>query len=293
MSVPLHIAFTMNCDAPVRKSPNTSPDSWETSARSIEGFCDRVLASGYAATLFVSPRVAEEQEPLLSELLSRGVELALYLDPKHLDVSGFTHHLGRYDEQDQHDLIEHATEVFYEALGVRPRSFRGGDFSANDATFGVLYRLGYRQGSLSVPGRNIARHNALWRGADPDPHYIDPTDRLKSGVFEFLEVPVTSDALQPGSGGFAPDVCVEVGTFKDWHEPLIAGQLTRMANDEQRFRSLCVFTHNRFPYHKGDEKHTQTLAAMITYVDSLGADYTLTPATIAGMHEHWRALNRG
>lgn len=282
----------MNCEPPSRKGPPAGPPGWDSSARSIDGFCNRVQTGGHAITLFVSPRVADEHGPMFDESASRGIELALYLHPKDLEVPGYTNYLGRYSEQEQHELIEHATEHMYHTLGGRPRSFRGGDFAANDATFGVLYDLGYRQGSLSSPGRNVARQTAQWHSAEPDPHYVDRRNRLVRGDLGFLEVPVTTDAQQPGPSGFSPDLCIELGTFANWHRPLIVGQLERMANTERCFRTLCVFTHNRYNYHLDDDTHSQTVDALLEYFDSLSAEYTIIPTTVVGLHERWRAWKR-
>jgi hypothetical protein len=152
-----------------------------------------------------------------------------------------------------------------------------------------LYRLGFRQGSLSIPGRDVPRHNARWRGAEPDLHYVNPERRLEAGTTGFLEVPVTTDAGQTGRGGFSPDLCVEVGTFAAWHQPLIEGQLARMATAQPRVPTLCVFTHNRFAYHLDDDQHSQTLATMMEYFDRLHDNQEIVSTTLAGLHERWYA----
>src|SRR3954452_15873418 len=162
----LYILFTMNCEPSAgiptgkQKRPTQHPQTWEQSARSIEGFCNRLSSMGYPATLFVSAACAEEHGPLLEELAARNIELGLYVHPPTLEGSRnprFPRHLGNYTAKEQRALIESATERFYDALGSRPHSFRSGAFSASDATFQVLYELGFRQGSLSLPGRDLPR----------------------------------------------------------------------------------------------------------------------------------------
>ena len=189
----LYILFTMDCQPVAVKSAKQAPKTWSQSARAIEGFCNRLSGMGYPATLFVSAACAEEHGPLLEELAEHNIELGLYVHPPTLDGSRYPRHLGNYAEKEQRTIIESATERFYDAIGSRPRSFRSGAFSASDATFQVLYELGFRQGSLSIPGRDLPRYAVSWNGAETAPHYVNPADRLRAGALPFLELPVTSD----------------------------------------------------------------------------------------------------
>ncbi len=276
----------MNCEPPAKKAKQQGPATWEASARSIEGFCSRVMNAGYAATLFLSARVADEHAPLLEELADRGAELGLYLHPKHLGDTRFTNHLGTYREQEQHDLVAYAVDWFYDALNTRPQSFRPADFSANDATFGVLYGLGFRQGSVSKPGWDAPRLAARWSDAPEHAHYVDPHDRLQAGSLPFLEVPVTSDPSKGTLGGNAADLCIEAGDFERWHRPIITRRIAQMEQQRDEFHTLCVFTHNHFAYDE-DVPHSTTLEAMLEYFDSLGREYELAPVTVTGAHTAW------
>lgn len=286
--LPLYILFTMGCEPPEAKPAPEQPKTWEFSARSIEGFCNRVLNCGYAPTLFVSARCADEHAPLLEELAGRGVELGLHLHPPSLGEGGYKGYLGDYGEDQQRELIEVAVEQFYDALGVRPRSFRSGRFSATDATFRVLYDLGFRQGSLSSPGRSVRRHAASWQGALADPHYVDPENRLLAGTLPFLELPVTSDATRQHGGGLSYELGLEFGSVEDWHQPIVEGQLQRMADQHVAFRTLCLYTHNSLPYHLPDDRHAVTLEALFDYLDTLRDHYEVVATTASGAHEHWR-----
>ncbi len=287
--VPLYILFTMGCEPPEGKPAPEQPKTWESSARAIEGYCNIILSAGYAATLFVSANCAYEHAPLLEEFAGRGVELGLHVHPASLGQAGYRGYLGDYSDQQQSDLIEIARETFYDALNIRPRSFRSGRFSASDATFGVLYELGFRQGSVSSPGRVVRRHAALWQGAAADPHYVDQSNRLRAGTLPFLELPVTSDSTRQHGGGLAYELGVEFGSVEDWHQPIVEGQLRRMAEEQTRFRTLCLFTHNSLPYHLDDDRHTHTLRALCDYLDTLRDQYEIVPTTVAGAHEFWRA----
>src|SRR5215211_3177524 len=124
----LYILFTMNCEPVAGRSSKQQsltqpPQTWEQSARAIEGFCDRLQGMGYPATLFVSAACAEEHAPLLEELAERKIELGLYVHPPTLEGSRnprFTRYLGNYTADDQSALIASATDRFYDALGSRP-----------------------------------------------------------------------------------------------------------------------------------------------------------------------------
>jgi hypothetical protein len=289
----LYILFTMDCEPVGNKSAKQAPKTWEQSARAMEGFCDRLAVMGYPATLFVSAACAEEHGPLLEDLAARQIERGLYVHPPTLEGSHnarFPRHLGNYPATDQRALIESATERFYAAIGSRPRSFRSGAFSASDATFQVLYELGFRQGSLSIPGRDLPRDAVAWIGAEPDPHYVHPTDRLRAGALPFLEVPVTSDPERFYRRGFPYELCIENSGVDDWHRPLIERSLERMQADQAPFRALCLFTTNGPAYQRADDLHSITVENLLAYFDTLADAYELVPTTLAGAHQHFRQL---
>jgi hypothetical protein len=60
-----------------------------------------------------------------------------------------------------------------------------------------------------------------------------------------------------------------------------------MAAENVAFRTLCLFTHNRFNYHLDDDRHSSTVEALIDYLDSLAEDHDIVPVTLAGAHDHW------
>ncbi len=289
----LHVLFTMDCEPAGGKASGSSRATWELSARSIEGFCLRLLNAGYPATLFLSPACAEEHAPLLEELTGLGIELGLHLHPEHLGDKRYKDPLGKYDLEHQQALIDHGLERFRDAIGVRPQSFRPGNFSANDATFDALFRLGFRQGSVSSPGRDVPRHAARWSHAPVEAHYVDPHDRLRPGGLPFLELPVTTDPDKIGFGGYAHDLCIESGYFDKWHRPIADRWIERLGTDPVPFPTLCIFTHNHFAYHRDDDPQSVTLEALLNYCTMLSTQYDIVPVTLAEAHEHFRALGLG
>jgi hypothetical protein len=289
----LYILFTMDCEPPTRKPAQQAPRTWEQSARAIEGFCDRLAAMGYPATLFLSATCVEEHGPLLEELIEREIELGLYVHPPTLEDTRsprYPRHLGNYGATEQRAIIESAVDRFYEVLGSLPRSFRSGAFSASDATFQVLYDLGFRQSSLSIPGRDLPREAIAWIGAVPDAHYVNPADRLRAGTLPFLELPVTSDPERLYRHGFPYELCIENSNADDWHRPLIEHTLERMENEQMPFRALCLFASNGSAYYHADDQRSITIDNLLDYFDTLVDRYELVPTTLAGAHQHYRQL---
>jgi hypothetical protein len=286
----LYILFTMDCESVTRRAVKIGPKTWALSARAIEGFCDRLSNANYPATLFVSAGCAEEHSPLLEELAGRGIDLGLHVHPPSLDAERFTRHLGEYSAEEQRVIVEEAVERFYDAVGIRPRSFRSGAFSASNATFQVLYQLGFRQGSLSIPGRELPREAVCWTDAELDTHYVDSSDRLRAGSLPFMELPVTSDPNRLYRQGHPSDLCIENSTVDDWHRPLIEQQLARMADANVAFRVLCLYTQSGLAYYQDDDKHSVTVENLLDYFEELAEHYELTPITLTGAHERFRQL---
>jgi Polysaccharide deacetylase len=269
----------MDCQAPARRSrAEARPKTWEDSARAIESFCDVLSAAGHPATLFVSHACAEEHEPLLGELAGRGVEVGLLLNPHDLDGKRYGGYLGTYDPARQREIAALAVERFRGALGVRPVSVRSAEFSASSETFAVLGAAGFRQGSLSNPGRTVPKYGANWAAAEADPHEV--------GQSRFLEIPVTSDASQ-SRGGVSPDLSVERGDVDEWHRPLAEAQLRRMEAAGVAFPALCLYTANGYPYHDPSDRCSRNLHDLLDYVEGLRTRYEVVPATAAEAHRRF------
>ncbi len=278
----LHVLFTMDCPPAGARAEPRGPQSWELGARAMDAFCTCLLDAGYAPTLFLTPEAAGEHDPMCDELAGAGVELALLVHPPALRGAGYKRYLGAYPREQQQEIVAEARRRFEDALGRRPQSVRSAMFSASDATFAVLWELGFRQSSLSSPGRQVRRHAAVWTDAAPDVHFVSATNRLVAGSLPLVEVPVTTDATQR-RGGVAPDLAIENGTLERWHRPLIAGQLARQASQGVRFRALCFVTSSRVAYHDRSSRFRQTLEALLDHLEELGQEYEIVPVTLAGV----------
>jgi hypothetical protein len=285
---PLYVLFTMDCHPAGMRTAPDGPRTWEQSIRSIDGYCTRLLNAGYAVTLFLSPHCAAVHEPFVEELAGRGVELGLFVQPASLEGGSWRGYLGQFDRETQHAIIMLAMEGFQDVVGSRPLSVRSSMFSANDATFGVLTEHGFRRGSLSSPGRRIAKQGADWTGAERDPHYADGASRLRNGDLPFLEIPVTTDANRV-RGGVAADLGLENGTVESWHRPLIEAQLARMESQQVPFKALCFFTRNWFSFNTPGDALATTLDQLIAYLDALRERYDIHPVTTAGAQASFRS----
>jgi hypothetical protein len=285
---PLYVLFTMDCHPAGTRAAPEGPQTWEQSLRSIDGYCTRLLNAGYAVTLFLTPGCAAIHEPLLEELAERGVELGLFVQPASLESSAWRGHLGQFDRATQDAIIKLAMAGYQDVVGSRPLSVRSSMFSASDATYSVLVEHGFRRGSLSSPGRRVAKHGADWTGAVRDAHYVDGASRLRSGELPFFEIPVTTDA-QRVRGGIAPDLDIENGTVEAWHRPLIEAQLARMKAENVAFKALCFCTRNCFGYDMSGNAFASTLDQLIGHLDALRERYDVRPVTTAGAQTAYRS----
>ena len=282
----------MDCERIAAESPPGGPATWELSERAIRGYSQRLLAHGFRPTLFLTPECAAQHADLLTSLAGQGVELGMHCHPQSLADHRYGRYLGEYDAATQREILALATEMLTEAIGTRPVSFRPGNFSANDATYGVLYDLGFQQGSVSDPGRFCPQYAAIWVGAYPDPHYVNPTNKLVVGDLLFLEVPLTTDPEHRRPNGFPYELRIEQGPFETWQKPILEKALRRLEGEQVGFPALCIFTHNVFPYDQPDDPRTITVQEMLDYLANLGRREEILPSTLQEIHTHYRAYLR-
>ena len=293
MAEPLHIAFTMDCERIASQSPPGGPETWRQSERAISGFCEFLLGEAMPPTLFLTPECALQHRDLFEELAMRGVELGLHIHPQSLGDLRYTKYLGDYNGPEQRQIIRQGIDVFVEAIGTRPMSFRSGNFSASDETFAVLHELGFQHGSVSNPGRNLSQYAAIWVGACPDVHWADATNRLQAGRLPFLEVPLTTDPARLRSNGTVHELRIESGPAESWHEPIIQQTLRCFGSSRAEFRFLCLFTHNLFDYSDPQTEQTITLRDLVQYLHGLRDRYDVTPATLSEIRERFVTTAEG
>ncbi|MDL2258270.1 hypothetical protein LJC42_03800 [Eubacteriales bacterium OttesenSCG-928-K08] len=261
----LHVMFTMDCEARNDIATEGGPPDWAFCRRSMEGYTDLLLQHGYRPTLFVVPQTAQAHSAALLELKNKGAELGLHLHPQDF---GYADYLGGYSYEEQVAMLDRVTQDWADALGFRPESFRGGNFSGNDATAPALSHLGYKQGSLSVPGRNFTRVKSNWAGAEMWPHHMHKANRLLAGDMNFLEVPATADWESVMWGGLTKlELRIEMVDARA-HGFTIRKSVERQREEGIEEPYLCALTHNIFDYTDLGEFRRQVLEGVLQEISA-------------------------
>jgi len=283
----LHVSFTMDCERIREFSPPGGPETWEISERAIRGFADVLLSYNLVGTFFIVPENAQQHRELFLELHEKGFELGMHLHPHSFGDMQHQEYLGAYSLAEQMDLLSQAADVWADTFGIRPKSFRPGNFSSNDSTFQALYEVGFRQGSVSAPERIIPEMRAVWAGTDPYAHHAHPNFRLISGNLDFYEVPVTEDwERHAWSGKSAMELRVEMAGIAE-HKQTIDTRVADMVEKEIPVKTIVSITHNYFEYDNPDDLRRQTLVGMANYIWEAAERFGLEvcPITLEELHE--------
>jgi hypothetical protein len=185
-----------------------------------------------------------------------------------------------------------AIDKFADAVGTRPKAFRTGSCSANDATFPVTAEVGFDCCSHSMPGRNMTQLRSNWVRGPQHVHYAHPANRLLEGGLDLVEVPVTTDPdSMLWSGGHAQDLRVELFDAKN-HRFMIEKTLAREKARPQPVKAIVALTHNTFAYDDPADFRRQTIGQMIADFAELADkhDVNLVPATISQIAAAYRAV---
>jgi hypothetical protein len=252
---------------------------YDESDRSIEGYAATAEAYGFPLTLFIHPEIAQGNRALLLNLQRSGACLGLHLHPYKFLEGRYAEDLGAYDAAEQRMMLSRAAVAWEQALGQRPRYFRGGYFSANDSTFGVLADLGFRGGSLSIPGRVLPEHCSVWAGADPYPHRADLAFRQRPGSSGFVEVPVSVDYRRPVQKGTAGEQGYEWPYVPAWydHREVVRHIIERVVTDLPKCGAIVLDTHNDQEFLDVDHPASQNLELILGSIQSLCAAANLQP----------------
>ena len=282
MSRKLYVAFTMDCERIAAESPPGGPESWKFSERAIRGYCEILLQRGFTPTLFCVPECADRHSDMFRHFSERGAEPGLHIHPQSFRDFRYDRYFGEYDRSMQKQILIEALDAVTEALGFRPTSFRPGNLSVSDETYALVAELGFRQGSVSLPGRHAPEFAAFWTGAERYAHWANEHDRLRAGTLPFLEVPLTTDPfrMQPGGGPY--EMRIEFGSSEEWHEPILTAALRGMEDDDVPFRSICILTHNFLDYGDSACTHAQTLTALAEHISALPG-YDVVPVTLSAL----------
>lgn len=290
------VTWTMDCEQIRAESEATGgPDDWDLSERAMRGYVEALAAHGHRVTLFLTPRVAEQQADIVLDLAARGAEPGMHLHPQTTDF-GQDAHLGQLSAEVQRELLTRGRDRIAAALGDSPTAFRPGCFSASDDTFPILADLGFTHGSVSLPGRNLPDVGAVWTAAVPFAHRASATDRCAAGDLPFVEIPSAVDLRDvdgPDSGtGDARHVRLERDGCAEWAGELISRYLGRQVEVQLPVKSLVVMTHNTRRYDDPQDQYRQTLEAVVEAIEQAVevVGLKLQPATLAEVQQYADSL---
>jgi hypothetical protein len=273
----INVVLTMDCEPTTATShpAATGPVNWSAGEDAVRGYVGIAAQYGLPVTLFVHPEAAVAQSAMLREFEDHGVCLGLHLHPwkyslwRH-DGRKYLAHYGGLAATEQHELLAESAAIWAESIGHRPEYFRPGTFSANDAIFQVLEAQGFRGGSCAAPGRFIPQMQAIWTGAQPDPHRANAVFRQALGALDFANMPLSADfsKLLTGPAGrsmyadFRPDV--------DWPGQYDVSYRTIATNIVRQVREraphvpvLNTITHNHYAYRDSADPVYRRLRVML------------------------------
>ncbi|MEN6545818.1 MAG: polysaccharide deacetylase family protein [Armatimonadia bacterium] len=271
----LYVMWTMDCEAVQHESMATGGVAdWGLSERAMRGYVEALSARGQQVTLFVTPRLAEKQAPVVLDLIAAGAEPGLHLHPQTIDL-GYTRHLGQLPPPIQRNLLRVSLDRVERAIGRRPTSFRPGCLSATRETLDLLVELGFTQGNLTLPGRNLPDLAALWANADPFANRPVPG---------FLELPITvhlDDLNSQGHAGDPRHLRLERDDIAAWAPDLIRRYLQRQMELALPLKTLHVMTHNTRDYAAPADPARQSLEAVADLITAAAAEVGLQVQPIA------------
>ena len=242
----------------------TGPDNWEDGEKFIRGYADRTGEFGFPVSFFIHPEVLEVQADLFKELGEKGHCVdGLHMHSWKFRDGKYKAHFGGLTENEMRANLSEGIAMWQTGMGRRPLYFRPGTFSSNDFMYQVLVDLGFRGGSCSLPGRIWRRMNAIWTGAEPDPHRAHACFRQLVGDLEFANMPVSVDfssrtvtvgsdfrKVDPNSpeAAGANTVSSHWDLRPDWRDadyPTIAGNIIdQLIQRNPSIPTLSFITHN-------------------------------------------------
>ena len=196
MDNPIYVLITMDVEPALpadRPAATTGPLNYADSERFIRAYWAMAAEYGYPVTFMIHPEVTLAHPGLMLELEQEGASLGLHIHPWKFSDGHYKAHFGGLRTAQQYAIVSEATAMWQAGLGKRPRFFRPGTFSCNDNTLPVLEELGFVGGSVSLPGRVYPDMNAVWAGAEPDPHRGHAVFRHLAGDLEFVNIPLSVD----------------------------------------------------------------------------------------------------
>ena len=270
----------MDCERPPADTHAiaSGPPDLATSEGWVRAYAERAGRRGYRVSFFAHPEVVAHQAALYRELAADGAALGMHLHPWKFDDGRYKAHFGGMPEAQMKACLSDAIAMWQDAIGHHPLYFRPGTFSANDNAFRVLAEMGFRGGSLSVPGRLYPQQNAIWTGAEPDPHRGHVAFRQLAGALDFANMPVSVDhstLLEKNGKRYHWDLRPD---FVDADYCAVArnivAQITARA---PKVPVINMITHNDNDYTDDDNRVCRNFEEVLRQIKSASAEAGLNP----------------
>lgn len=242
----INIVVTMDVELPTLAThvSASGPPDYETGERWTRAFVELAEGYGCPTTLFVHPEVALARTDAFREFAAKGNCLALHLHAWRFD-SRYQCEFGGLAASESRAMLEKASTLWQQAFGERPKYFRPGTLSANDSIFRVLAELGFRGGSVSLPGRVFPDKHAVWMGAPLDPHRGHADFRLIEGDLDFANMPIsvdTSEFVRKGDREFYWDLRPDFPAVD--HRRLVRNVIDQVSARAPAVPCINFLTHN-------------------------------------------------
>lgn len=273
----VRVLITMDVE-PVKRDPDwTGPEDADTSERVTRAYVDVAHQHGFPVTFFIHPEAAELHRQMFLSLEDKGACLGLHLHATKFQYPRHRYDLGYYSAEEQRKMLIAAGAEWAEALGRDPVYFRPGAFSANDSTFPTLVSLGFRGGSLSVPGRVWPERYCIWAGAEPYPHRVNQSFRQVPGDMPFANIPLSVDFSMPMSPRrftYYQDLRPSARGVST--EQVLRNIIGRIAEDKPAVPVIHLVTHNDQPFDNPDNESRRRLELVLKRVKPICEEHGLT-----------------
>ncbi len=247
------ILFTMDVELVSSGPVASGPANNEQGAQRVREYMEVLGDYGYKPTFFIHPELGAEQSDLFLELQTEGAGLGLHIHAAKFADGKYEQELGAHSFDKQKEIIGLGTEMFENYFGFRPDIFRPGCFSANDYTYKVLSDLGFKGGSICIPGRIWMDRYCAWGGAYPHPHFANYNIRLAEGDSTFVEIPLSVDMsqlmrhplgfdyyfdLRPG------DVYTNENVVPRDHKQVLKNIIKQLVDGKPMLKTIVIDVHN-------------------------------------------------
>ena len=288
------IIFTMDVELPTTSIGKVSgPKSYKEGEISAGNYVKAISEYGYSPTFFIHPELAQVQGSYFRKLKANGACLGLHLHSTKFSKKKYSCEMGGLSENEQRNILRMAIDMFQKHLGFKPEIFRPGAFSANDNTFKVLSELGFKGGSVSIPGRIWSKRHCVWSGSILYPHLASANFRQLNGDIPFVEIPLSVDYtqglqlnhqgywhyhdLRPGQKYIKKGASEKSYVPLDDYKLILRNIVNQLIADDPPLKTIVVDTHNDLEFLDMSKDSAQQLHTILECIKSELEKHGLSP----------------